>query len=507
MTDDLVECIPNFSEGRRPEVVEAIAAAIAGVPGVHVLDRHSDADHNRSVITFAGPPAAVSEAALAAIAKAADLIDLDIHRGEHPRIGATDVVPFVPLEGVTMDECVQLARDLGKRVGDELGIPVYLYEAAASRPDRTNLENLRRGQYEGLKAAIQDDPDRAPDFGPSRLGKAGATVIGARPPLIAYNVYLTTDEVEVAQQIARSIRQSSGGLRYLKALGMLVDGRAQVSMNFTDYTRTPLARVTELIRREAARFGVEIHHAELVGLIPQAALVEAAQWYLQLNQFTPEQILEKRLYTAIERGRDESGAFLDQLAAATAAPGGGSAAAYAGAMAAALVGMVARLTLGKKKYVAVQDRMGEILAQAERIRAAQQAAVRQDAQAFNAVMAALKLPKSTSDETVARQTALEKATQHAAEVPLQVARDALRTLGLAVEVAGLGNRNAVSDAFSGASMARAALRAAGMNVRVNADSTADRQAAGAWLDEMGDLERQAEALETELQRAIESGGR
>lgn len=497
MTQPLVECIPNFSEGRRMEVIDSIAAAISAVAGVRILDRHSDADHNRSVITFAGPPQGVLEAAYAAIARAAELIDLDEHRGEHPRIGATDVVPFVPLSGVTMDDCVRIARQLGERVGRDLGIPVYLYEAAATRPDRVNLERLRRGEYEGLKSAILSDAERAPDFGPSRLGKAGATVIGARAPLIAYNIFLTTDDVEIAKQIAKAIRHSSGGMHYLKALGLQVEGRAQVSMNFTDFTHTPLARVTELIRREAQRHGVSVEHAELVGLVPQAALIDAAQWYLQLDPFRPDQVLEARLYaTEGETGGAEP-AFLDGLAAGTATPGGGSAAAYAGAMAAALVGMVARLTIGKKKYAAAQERMAAVALEADRLRASQADAVALDARSFEAVLAASKMPKESRDEIAARQTALEQATHRAAEVPLQVAGNAAATLDLAVEAARDGNRNAFSDAVSGASLAQAALRAAAMNVRVNAASVADRSAAKRWLAQLEALEaRAAQAAST-----------
>ena len=355
MPEPMVECIPNFSEGRRPEVVESIRSAIAAVSGVFVLDVHSDRDHNRSVITFAGPPSAVTQAAFAAIARAAELIDLDRHSGEHPRIGATDVVPFVPLAGISIDDCVRLARELGRRVGEELGIPVYLYEAAATRPERTNLEDLRRGQYEGLRQAITEDPSRAPDFGPHRLGKAGATVIGARAPLIAFNIYLSTSDVRVAKEVARAVRASSGGLPFVKALGLEVEGRAQVSMNLTDYTRAPLALVVERVREEAAERGASILKSELVGLIPQAALVEAAAFYLRLEAFRPDQILEVRLQSARQAGAEAD--LLDRLAAATPTPGGGSAAAYAGAMAASLVGMVGRLTLGKKKYADVQPRI------------------------------------------------------------------------------------------------------------------------------------------------------
>jgi glutamate formiminotransferase len=291
----LVECVPNFSEGRRVEVLEAIASALRAHPSVRLLDIESDPDHNRSVFTLVAPPGAMVPAMFDAIKTAASLINLDNHTGEHPRIGATDVVPFVPLRGTEMDRCVELARELGQRVGEELGIPVYLYERAATRPDRFNLADIRRGEYEGLKTEILVNPDRRPDFGPSQIGTAGATVIGARPPLIAYNVYLTTSDVEVARSIARSIRNSNGGLRYVKALGLLVKGKAQVSMNLTDFRKTPIHQAVELARREAARFGVAIESSELIGMIPQEALLDAAVWYLQLDNYDPGMILENRL--------------------------------------------------------------------------------------------------------------------------------------------------------------------------------------------------------------------
>jgi glutamate formiminotransferase len=291
----LVECVPNFSEGRRQEVIKLLRAAVANTPGVKFLDLHSDADHNRSVITFSGEPSAVLDAAFAAVACAAEQIDMNQHRGQHPRIGAADVVPFVPLEGISLEECADLARQLGERIGRELQLPVYLYEAAASRADRVNLADVRRGQYEGLKAAILQDPDRQPDYGPAFLGSAGAVAVGARQPLIAFNVYLTTDDVEIAKKIAQALRYSSGGLPHVKALGLLVKGRAQVSMNLTDYTQTSLPRVMEALRHEAAACGVAVHSSELVGLIPQAALLDSAVWYLQLDNYRPESILEERL--------------------------------------------------------------------------------------------------------------------------------------------------------------------------------------------------------------------
>ena len=297
----IVECVPNFSEGRRTEVIDQIAEAVAAVPGVHVLDVQSDADHNRTVVTFAGEPEAVEEAAFRGIQEAAELIDMDLHRGEHPRMGAADVVPFVPIKNVTMEDCVAIVRRVGERVGRELDIPIYLYEEAATRPERRNLADVRRGEYEGIKAEIETRPEREPDFGPRHVGKAGATAIGARPPLIAYNVYLGTDDVEIAKAIARAVRHSSGGLRYVKALGLLVKGQAQVSMNLTDYRRTPVHRVMEMIRREAERYGVSVVESELIGLIPNEALVEVAEFYLQLGDFSSRQILENRLADLIQQ--------------------------------------------------------------------------------------------------------------------------------------------------------------------------------------------------------------
>jgi len=295
MMHQIVECVPNFSEGRRQKVIDAIVAAIGAVTGAKVLDINPDADHNRTVVTFVGRPEAIEEAAFQGIAKAAELIDMDTHQGQHPRVGAADVVPFVPIQGVTMDDCVAIAARLGARVGSELDIPVYLYEVAATSPDRRNLADVRRGEYEGLKQEIEFNPAREPDFGPRRLGKAGATIIGARPALIAFNVYLTTDDVSVAKKIARAVRGSSGGLRYVKALGLSVDGRAQVSMNLTDYQRTPVHRAMEMIRCEAAHYGVGVASSEIIGLVPQPALLDAALYYLQLDGFSSAQVLESHL--------------------------------------------------------------------------------------------------------------------------------------------------------------------------------------------------------------------
>lgn len=291
----IVECVPNFSEGRRREVVDRIVEVISGVPDVMVLDVEADADHNRSVVTFVGEPEAVEEAAFRGIARAAELIDMRQHEGRHPRMGAADVVPFVPIRGVTMEECVEMARRLGKRVGEELNIPVYLYEEAATRPERKNLADIRRGEYERIAEEIGKEPSREPDFGPAVMGSAGASAIGARAPLVAFNVYLNTNNVEIAKAIARAVRYSNGGLRYVKALGLLVEGRAQVSMNLTDFKQTPILRVLDMIRNEAARWGVTVTESEIIGLVPAEALLDAAVSALGLHRFKPDQILENRI--------------------------------------------------------------------------------------------------------------------------------------------------------------------------------------------------------------------
>src|SRR6188768_2740036 len=296
----IVECIPNVSEGRRPEVVEAIAAAIRAVPGVRLLDHSSDASHNRSVFTMAGDAGPIKTAVLAMFERAVTAIDLRAHKGEHPRLGAVDVVPFVPIEGVTMEACVALAKDVGAEVASRFGVPVYLYEEASANPARKNLEDIRRGEFEGLAAKMASS-GWAPDFGPAAPhASAGASVVGARMPLIAYNINLATNRLDVAKKIAAAIRQSSGGLRFVKAMGLeLADrGIVQVSMNLTNYEKTPIFRVFEMVKREAARYGVVVLESEIVGLVPSAALTASAAWFLQVDSFTDDLVLETRLRQA-----------------------------------------------------------------------------------------------------------------------------------------------------------------------------------------------------------------
>src|ERR1035441_588489 len=340
MARQLVECVPNFSEGRDAAKIDAIVDAIVAVPEVVLLDRESDADHNRSVLTFVGPPAAVADAAFRAVEKAASLIDLSRHHGAHPRIGAADVVPFIPIEGVTLEDCVKLAERLGSEIWNRLKIPIYFYEAAAKRPERVNLENIRRGQFEALLKEVGTVPERHPDVGdPVCHPTAGATVVGARKFLIAYNVNQGTADVGIAKKIAKTIRFSSGGFRYVKSMGVALASRnlAQVSINLTDFEQTPMHLVFETVRREAERYGVPVVGSEIVGLIPKKSIEMSAGYFLRFENFRPELVLENRVAEAIG-ARSGLPGFLDALAAPTATPGGGSAAAAAAAMAAATGG-------------------------------------------------------------------------------------------------------------------------------------------------------------------------
>ncbi len=501
----IVECVPNFSEGRRQDIIEAILAEVNAVPGVTLLDAHSDPDHNRTVVTYVGEPAPVEEAAFRLIEKAGELINMDEHRGEHPRLGATDVVPFIPIAGVTMPECVAMARRLGQRVGAELNIPVYLYANAAQRPEREALANIRRGQYEAIKTEIGVNPARDPDFGPHKLGTAGAVVIGARGPLVAYNIYLNTPDVAIAQKIADVVRFSRGGFRYVMAKGLLVKGQAQVSMNLTDFRCTSLAVVQESVRREAARYGCSVTHSEVVGLTPQEALLDAATYYLQVRGFESAQVLENRL------GGGEVSlvpqAFLNATAEGTPTPGGGAVSALAGALAAALTAMVARLTAGRAKYASVHPHMNDAIAKIEPLRSQLTHTIDADNAAFDQVMSAYGLPQESAVEKVTRRAAVQLATMHAAQVPLQTMRLAVEALDIAQTVAELGNPSSMTDVGVAAHLARAAVEGAGMNVRINLASLDGKEQLGLVLDEVKKLRaRAAELADKIIKTAEERGG-
>ena len=471
----LVECVPNFSEGRDKAKVDAIVDAMK-MDGVYLLDREMDYDHNRCVITLVGEREPIQEAAIRGVGKAAELIDLNVHQGAHPRMGAADVVPFIPIDGVTIEDCVAMARHVGAEIWNRYKIPIYLYEAAATTPERQNLENIRRGQFEGIRADIATNPARKPDFGDPKVHPtAGATVVGARKFLIAYNVFLSTPDVQIAKHIAKTVRFSNGGLRYVKGAGFPVRGLAQVSMNLTDFEQTPIHRVFEFVKREAARYGVMPVSSEIVGLIPKKALESAAEWFLQVENFDSSLILENRL-AAVMGGKMAVGGlragvepFIEQLAAPTAAPGGGSAAAASAAMAAGLANMVASMSRGKKAYLQYEGQLSEAIARLGPLREELKAAIDADAEAFNVVMKAYKQAKESADADSVIDAALKQATA----VPLGVAQKAREVADIAQKLGPITNPNMKSDLTTAGALARAAIEGALANVEINLDSLKD----------------------------------
>jgi len=402
---------------------------------------------------------------------------LNQHQGAHPRMGATDVVPFIPIEGVTLEDCVAMARHVGEQIWKRYQIPVYLYEAAAASPERQGLENIRRGQFEGIRAEIGTNPARKPDFGDPKLhATAGATAVGARKALIAYNVFLNTAEVEVAKNIAKAVRFSSGGLRFVKGAGFLVRGQAQVSMNLTDFEQTPVHRVFELVKSEAARYGVTAASSEIVGLIPKKALESAAEWFLQVENFDSSLILENRL-AAVMSGKVAAGGlragvepFVEQLAAPTATPGGGSAAAASGAMAAGLASMVASMARGKKAYLPYERELSQAVGRLSQLREELKAAIDADAESYNAVMKAYRQAKESVDGDAGIDAALKQATS----VPLRVAEQAKEVAGIAHRLGPMTNPNMKSDLVTAMALAEAAMKGALANVQINLESLKDQ---------------------------------
>jgi glutamate formiminotransferase/formiminotetrahydrofolate cyclodeaminase len=514
----LVECVPNFSEGRDKAKLDAIADAIRAVPGVSLLDVDAGADTNRTVFTLVGEPDAAVEAAFRAIARAAELIDMSTHKGAHPRMGATDVCPFVPVTGVTMDECVELAHRLGKRVGTELGIPVYLYEYAATRPERQNLADVRAGEYEALPEKMRH-PDWVPDYGPHAFhAGAGATVIGAREFLVAYNINLNTRDTRLAKDLANTIREAGknkrgpdgkfvrdangeivkepGLFKFCKATGWYLPehGLAQVTMNLTNYRVTPVHVVFDKVCELAAGLGLRVTGSEIVGLVPLEAMLAAGRHYLakqgaypgvseaevvatairslglrELSPFEPEQkIIEHRVRHERPLASLRVERFLDELASDSPAPGGGSVAALCAALAASLAAMVPALTHGKKGFADVRDELGRVGVRAQALKAAYRELIDRDTDAFNAVMTAVRLPKGSPAEVAAREAALLEANKGATRVPLEL------LVGVAAELPPLieacitrGNPNSASDAGVSALTARAALEGAYLNVLIN----------------------------------------
>jgi len=540
----LVECVPNFSEGRDEGKIRAIVREIEAVPGVKLLDVDPGASTNRTVVTFIGSPEAALEAAFRAIAKAAEVIDMRAHKGAHSRIGATDVCPFVPVSGVTMDDCVLLARTLGGRVARELGIPVYLYEAAARKPERRNLASVRSGEYEGLPEKLRD-PAWAPDFGePAFNARSGATVIGAREFLIAYNINLNTRDRKFAHEIALSLRESGrakrdrdgnavkdakgqsvkvpGKFREVKAVGWYIEdyGRAQISVNFTNYKVSPPHLIFDEASKLAGKLGVRVTGSELVGLIPKEALLMAGRYYLEkqgkspgvpegelirmavlslgLNDVAPFDPAKKIIeFQFRETGRSLVSLplreFSDELSMDTPTPGGGSVAALCGALSASLSSMVANLTVGRKGYEEAGQEMRDTAVRAQALKDSLLDAVDRDTRAFNKVMDALRLPKTTPEQAREKDAALEEATKEATLVPLEVLEWSVEAAALAKTVAAKGFRSSLSDAGVGGLTGAAAGEGAFYNVLINLPGIKD-EAFGARV------RRKAERLKAELDR-------
>ena len=490
----LVECVPNFSEGRDAAKVEAIVKALLNGPEVSLLDKEMDADHNRCVITLVGSRERIAEAALRGIGKALELIDLNRHQGAHPRLGATDVVPFVPISGVTLEDCVRLAEWLAEEAWKRFRIPTYLYEAAARTPERRNLENIRRGQFEGVREEVKTNPARRPDFGEAELHPtAGATVVGARKFLIAYNINLNTPEVAIAKAIAKKIRASSGGFACVKAMGVDLKARnlAQVSMNLTDYETTSIGTVFDAVTREAAAQGIAVVGSEIVGLIPRRALEDASVHYLKVEDFRPDLIVENRLAKVLEESptaalasprklRELSERFVAAVAADTPTPGGGSVSALAGALAAALAEMVSRLTLKKKSLAQHHAEVESALSRLAGLRDRLMENIDRDAESYEAVMAAYKLPKASDAEKVARTQAIELASKVAASVPLETATLAAEIFRILETLGGKTLPAAASDLVVARHLAQAAREGAVENVRVNLPSIQD----SVWVKQM-----------------------
>ncbi len=516
----LVECVPNFSEGRNRAVIDAIAGTISGLSDVKLLDVDPGADTNRTVYTFVGTPEAVAEAAFRAAARALELIDMSAHSGAHPRIGAMDVCPIVPVSDVTMDECVAVARAIGGRIGAELQLPVYFYEYAATSETRRSLAAIRAGEYEGLPRKLQD-PEWTPDCGPAAFNpRFGATVVGAREFLIAYNVNLNSRDRRLANEIALTIREGGrlkrdargnavtdehgnqvrvpGRLKAVRAIGWYIEQyrQAQVSINLTSFKASPLHVVFETVREEAERLGLLVTGSELVGLTPLQPIVDAGRFYLrkqgksagaperelvelavrslglaQLAPFDPDKkIIEYQfakpgplVSMAVDR-------FVDEVSTDSPAPGGGSVAALAGSLGAALAAMVANLTVGKKTYEAVWQELSDLAERAQAVKTRLVEAVDEDTSAFNGVLAAMRLPKATPDEQAARDLAVEQAYQYAARVPLETARQCLDALRLSAEVVRKGNVSSASDGGVAALVARAGIEGSALNVLANLGS-------------------------------------
>jgi glutamate formiminotransferase/formiminotetrahydrofolate cyclodeaminase len=549
----IVECVPNFSEGRDKAVIEAIAKEIKDTSDVKLLDVDPGADTNRTVVTFVGTPQGVTEAAFKAIKKASELIDMSKHSGAHARMGATDVCPFIPVSGVTMEDCARIAEEVGERVGRELNIPVYLYEHAARSEQRRSLPDVRSGEYEGLAEKLKD-PDWAPDFGPALFNvKSGATIIGAREFLIAYNVNLNTRDRKLANDIALSIREKGrlkrdkegnvvkdsqgnklreeGKLKATKAVGWYIEeyGIAQISININNYKITPFHEVYEECCKQAELRGLRVTGSELVGLIPKSAILDAGKYYLEkqgkspgvpetelvftaiksmglceISPFVPEtKIVEYAFKDTIPKLVEKSvTGFVDEVSMDSPAPGGGSVAALSGSLGAALAAMVANLTVGKKGYEEHFERLKKAALQCQDIKDQLLAAVDADTDAFNLIIAARRLPKKTDEQIVAREEAIQKAYKEAARVPMntvKLCKEALEPILLVTEC---GNLNSITDAGVAAMVANAGVKGAAMNVKINLEPITDKEFIAQMLRETEQYEKEADAITQQVSALV-----
>ena len=519
--DKIVECVPNFSEGRDKSVINAIAAAIESVNGVKLLNVDPGADFNRTVYTFVGEPEPVLEAAFQAAKVGTALIDMRNHTGEHARMGALDVMPFIPIKGVTMEDCVVLSKKFGKKMAKELGIPVFLYAHSATKPERVKLPAIRKGEYEALEEKFKD-PSFAPDYGkPVFIPQSGATATGAREILIAYNINLSTSDKSIASQIAGKIRTSGvikkdkkgekiigpdgkperipGRFQGVQAGGMMYDENiAQVSMNLLDYRSVNLHDVFEATKEEAEKLGVEVTGSEIVGLVPMDSLVRAGKFYVekdnmkisdenelvnvgierlglsQLYPFKPEEkIIEYMVQKVGPLASLSVDGFLSELASDSPAPGGGSVAALAGSLGSALSSMVCNLTVGKEKYAEVEHEIKDALKESEHLRKKLTELIDRDTDAFNDVIKAFKMPKETEQQKEKRKQAIQDGYKKAAKVPLETARTCEKVLDVAMVVAAKGNKNSITDAAVSALMAHAGVQSAILNVKINLGSIKD----------------------------------
>ncbi len=545
MTKRIIECVPNFSEGRNMQIIKQITDAIESVEGIKLLDIDPGKATNRTVVTFVGEPQTVVEATFRAIAKAAELIDMRQHKGEHPRFGATDVCPFVPVSGITLEEAAEYARQLAERVGRELKIPVYLYEAAASRPERKNLATLRAGEYEGLPQKLAN-PDWKPDFGPnvfdSGVATTGVTAIGARDFLIAYNVNLNTTSVRRANSVAFDVREAgrivkdaqgnslrqSGQLKGVKAIGWYIEeyGIAQVSMNITNISQTPLHEAFEAVCESAQSRGMRVSGSELVGLVPLKAIIAAGKYFLRkqqrsvgvsedelikiavksmgLDELSPFDPKKKIIDYQLSKDSDKPllnmdlRAFANETASESPAPGGGSISAYLGVLGIALGTMVANLSSHKRGWDDRWDEFSSYAEQGQQIKDQLLNLVDADTHAFNRILEAMRRPKTTPDEIEQRNQAIETATKQAIEVPYRIMELSLSAMPILKAMAEQGNPNSVSDVGVGALCVRSAVMGAFLNVQINTDGLKDRTFAAQKLQEGSQWVAQAQNAEREI---------